>query len=175
MNIALLQQIKQAILEEPLRLRMEDWVSGPSLTNKRPACDTVGCIFGWAVALDRLNHGLVSLKNGENLLAGFWGSFFEDGRDLLDLTEKQATRLAFVGFWPSEFKAAEYAEMTESDGPNPVVVRRWSARDNPQPGVVSKFSMAAWPVAHGLRPQTRKYAELVARRIDHFIATDGRE
>ncbi len=53
MNVELLDQIKQAILEEPRRIRMYDWVTRISDVpeDKRPPCGTVACIAGWAVAL----------------------------------------------------------------------------------------------------------------------------
>lgn len=49
LNVKLLEKIREHILEEPKRLSMSCWlVQGEDLN---PACKTVGCIAGWAVAL----------------------------------------------------------------------------------------------------------------------------
>ena len=147
MNVELLLRIKQLILEEPKRVRMASWSS--NVVPVRPQCDTVACIFGWAVALDRVEHGQGSLSGGCNILKGINIDFLECGGRLLKLNPGQASRLAFVNQWPDQFKAVQ-----EIDG------IWWGA---------------AWPLIGKPAPQTQEYAEIVARRIDHFIATEGRE
>lgn len=55
-GVALLQKVKQAILEEPKRLNMSFWgvVINPDNSEmieeyEAPSCNTVGCIAGWTV------------------------------------------------------------------------------------------------------------------------------
>lgn len=58
----LMEDVNRAILEEPKRLNMSNWVSmfkGEDLTkykyHENPACGTVCCYAGWTVALKGLN------------------------------------------------------------------------------------------------------------------------
>lgn len=49
LNVKLLEKIREHILDEPKRMNMGCWITqGEDL---KPACKTVGCIAGWAVAL----------------------------------------------------------------------------------------------------------------------------
>lgn len=52
MNTPLLRKVQAAILEEPKRLDMGDWVFLDSKSAMAPACGTVGCIAGWSVLLN---------------------------------------------------------------------------------------------------------------------------
>lgn len=101
MNVELLQRVKEHILEEPLRLRMEDWVLTKQMVeddpetyylgdNKNfvfPACNTVGCISGWA-----------------SLLSGFTNGHSSVGQEVLKLSGPEAEGLFWIGNWSPEFK-----------------------------------------------------------------------
>ena len=179
MNTALLLEIRRLILEEPLRLNMRDWSSGITNAPVRPACDTVACIAGWAVAIDR---GGPDLSTATDVLTGYFGDFEYDARCLLELTREQALRLFFVGFWPAQFRAATHTykhNVHISDTPSQDEIDAGYAEvftSAPDPATyLCPHKVAGWPVAVNLQPQTVEYAQLVARRIDHFIATDGAE
>jgi hypothetical protein len=51
----LLTQVRELILEEPLRYNQEVWLKkkGVDYRHQFPACGTVGCVAGWVVALVR--------------------------------------------------------------------------------------------------------------------------
>lgn len=87
LNVELLQRVKQHILEEPARLRMEVWaVQGEPGTTKYtttpgynepneykfPACGTVACIAGWTALLNNpqadLDSSEVRSEYAETLL-----------------------------------------------------------------------------------------------------------
>lgn len=149
MNVEKLLEVKAIILAEPLRVRMDDWASDEFESPLRPACDTVACLAGWTVAMGRIQTGACQFEDGVDILAGYCGDFAIDAQLILGLNAEQARRLFYVGLWPDEFKAPEHDYRSDM--------------------------FADWPVAGNLQPQTAAYAELVARCIDHFIATEGRE
>lgn len=99
MNVKLIRRIQKAILAEPKRVNMSDWAFHPSWVAKRklPRCNTVTCIAGWAVALDRKlrGAGLVAYDcDGVGIAAA--------GRKALDLPSD------FYG--PSLFSALRWPE-----------------------------------------------------------------
>lgn len=47
----LLAEIRQIILEEPKRYDQNMWLLTGAIGERAPACGTVGCVAGWAVAL----------------------------------------------------------------------------------------------------------------------------
>ncbi len=122
MNVELLLKVKEAILEEPSRIDMADWVKADDTV----PCGTVGCIQGWGVALQT---GL----RGWDLVAYFYNPEAYD--DAFDLTPGQQNRLFYEHEWP----------------------------------------YAYWDKLRSYRRQTPEYAQVVADRIDHFIATKGEE
>ena len=101
MNVELLQKVKEHILEEPLRLHMEVWVvtkqafedvSENYLGNYDglvfPACNTVGCISGWA-----------------SVLSGSIDGRSNKGAEFLQLSDAEAEGLFHVAQWPLEFSS----------------------------------------------------------------------
>jgi hypothetical protein len=118
MNVELLQQVKQAILAEPDKFRMDRW-----------SCGTAHCIAGWACLLRDIPivEGDFTTETVSGEYPGLVAS------KLLDLRGRAADKLFYTFGWPSRFRA---------------------------------------PYLGATR---RERAEIAAERIDHFIATDGRE
>jgi len=91
MNIALKNQIKAHILEEPNRLNMDDWFTSLSCVRPKqhPSCGTVACLAGWS----------------HLLTGGDWGdvvnvySFAQELQIHVDL----AYKVCFVDNWPMKF------------------------------------------------------------------------
>lgn len=127
MNVELLQKIKQAILEEPRRIDMTSWALHPLSVENPPACNTVACIAGWAVALTNNLRG--------KALSGFEDGIEYTAEKYLDLPYPFSRRLFYMSRWPRTFQERLIY----------------------------------------LSPRTPEYARVVADRIDHFIATEGRE
>jgi hypothetical protein len=127
MNVELLQQVKQHILENPARLRMDRWVVnrkrcegscsmeatdssfvfnesdwGEPIEQSIPACGTVACIAGWTTIV------------GDNLdpqkAVGFEAPY--RAKELLEIDHEQADRLFYVSNWPEELADA-YIEWLE--------------------------------------------------------------
>ena len=102
-NVKLLRKIQEAIREEPKRINMASFVIYPSLVSKHklPACKTVGCIGGWAVAL-------TTKRRGYKLYAT--RGLSDIAQEVLKLTSDQADRL-FHGAFPNEHPGTKrYAE-----------------------------------------------------------------
>ena len=105
LNVELLQKVKAAILEDPRRLDMCEWVSehpDPEMCTTEvhwlaedqiPPCGTVACIAGWAAVL--AGHRLFSLDAVRAALVG------DDGYAPLN-------DLFYVGHWPYDL-AERYA------------------------------------------------------------------
>lgn len=94
MNTTLLTQIRDHILEEPKRVTMEDWlqrIPKEWVTDRDPACGTIGCIAGWAVVL-----GLPRRKYVYNVST--------TARGVLELSVEEARWLFYVGGWPNQFR-----------------------------------------------------------------------
>lgn len=79
----LLTDVCQAILDEPKRLDMSNWIAvgkfaefAEKRENMRPSCGTLACIAGWTVLLRRNDRALESFRDSEiadtaiNLLLG---------------------------------------------------------------------------------------------------------
>ncbi len=86
--IEIFDQIEIMILEEPKRIRMEYFAFNPDEIpdDERPACNTVGCIGGWAVAIGLKRMG-----------AKLWATAGVEykAQELLELDEVQAERLFY--------------------------------------------------------------------------------
>ncbi len=94
-------KIEAMILEEPKRIRMEGFAYDPSQLpeDQLPACRTVGCIGGWAVAIG-LNK--IGKLHEVNKLGG-------KAQKLIDLDDLEAQRL-FYKFPPGHWGTKEYAD-----------------------------------------------------------------
>ncbi len=107
MNVELLEKVRKHILEEPKRINMKNWIINPFILrdkfqelkyqNKLPACDTVGCIAGWALQVSSKKK-LTSFDKG-------------DAQVKLNLTYEQANRLFLLenmatdkNYWPAYFE-----------------------------------------------------------------------
>lgn len=132
MNVELLKSVREAILEEPLRIDMATWAD---VSHEAP-CGTVGCIYGWAQALSTglRSYDLAEYVKDHLTVRQPTGIMAPDDNPL-DLTPEQAKRLYYAEHWPQEYQDMEWEEV----------------------------------------PQNPEYAQIVANRIDHFIATEGRE
>lgn len=182
MNIELLNKIMDHIEEEPRRFNMETWYEDVSDavkmeaggedydyimeqanrhadlfqdTNDIPPCGAVGCLAGTACilsgAVQPLDKG--DVINGRLVLsyADPAGGWFNAGRTALDLTIEQAKRL----FFPRKGFGLVGSDAEAEEGffwPEPFASEY---RDNSE------------------NPSAR--AEIVKRRIAHFIATNGAE
>lgn len=153
--IKVLKRIKQIILEEPERMVMTNWCSIDHAPDPDecfrfnvPECNTVCCIAGWAVAIkemQRLRLGAIGQPVIKNILSLDFDMVTHD-------YEKDAC----------EFLGLEYVENS------------WVSTAS------RLFFASSWPwlfrmALREVVPQTPEYAAVVARRIDHFIATDGQE
>lgn len=85
------------ILEEPKRMNMDRWCTNPNhVESKRtPACGTVACFGGWAVALSQ--HWKYAQLN-EN----YW-SLAQMAREALGLTKDESDVLFIPQRWPIEY------------------------------------------------------------------------
>ncbi len=129
MNVPLLRKIQAEILKEPRKMNMEIWRMPIDCIpeKRRPPCNTVGCIAGWAVALDKklTSQQFYKIAN-----------IVELGLEALGLKDWfEGKKLFYPAYWPIKY----YNQL-------------------------QKFNYG-----------TKKYAEVVARRINHFIKTDGKE
>ncbi len=100
--IEIFDEIEAMILEEPKRIRMElfRFYMTDLPEDQRPACGTVGCIAGWAVAIGLNVRGEKFEKVVE----------IEDmAQDFLDLNDRQTVRL-FYEFPEEPWGTKEYAE-----------------------------------------------------------------
>lgn len=127
MNVELLEKVKEAILEEPLRIDMNTWAN----EDKSVPCGTVGCIYGWGQAITTKLRGKELWEQIKRKFATITATLDNP----FDISTVQASRLYYEYNWPSEY------------------------RDK----------------LLDFEPQTPEYAQVVADRIDHFIATEGRE
>ena len=149
MNMRLLRRVQRAILKEPKRIRMENWVNAVSLdlvseSSDRPACGTVGCIYGWGKILSsvpresRKNINQIAADLEKKILGPSWNYIepMKDGPELFDITAEQAKGL-FLGY-------------------------------------VGSYERASWPEdlrdrISDLSPGTPEYAQVVSEAIDRFI------
>jgi len=104
MNTQLLEQVRDAILEEPSRFSMKEWVNPNHPGSK---CGTSACIAGFALVLNTTkgDTAIATWKEGIFRWAYDPGYvLFEDARKLLDLTSAQAERLFADRNWPQPWR-----------------------------------------------------------------------
>lgn len=92
MNIPLLLKVKAAILAEPAKFDMDEWVA----RDPSSPCGTTCCIAGHAVAIQQKFESL------KELLA-FPYSVWSMAQDSTELDYQQTKVLFFHDSWPSEF------------------------------------------------------------------------
>jgi hypothetical protein len=96
MNVELLNKVKEQILKEPAQFEMFNWYATELVgfpTVKIPNCGTAACIAGWAISLS---------KNECPRRASNRKDYYEQAREVLDLTPFQADCLFLGHRWPSE-------------------------------------------------------------------------
>lgn len=105
MNTKLLNQVANAILDEPRKFDIRAWVRD----DKESPCGTTVCIAGHALAITRRFGNLKPL-------------FELDEKDLIEsaaqealgLTDQQRRRLFFRPNWPEKFQPIAYREEQET-------------------------------------------------------------
>lgn len=99
-----LVDIRQHILEEPARFRMDLWTD----EDAGPACNTTGCIAGWLILRDwmkREDHAASKVVDvAETIHSELVGSYEEEARKLLDLTYGEGKALFFISGWPASYR-----------------------------------------------------------------------
>ena len=141
----LFDKIEAAILEEPKRINMSNWAFSPALYNKRdlPACQTIGCIAGWAVAIARK-------LRGQALKDYFWDIEI-DAMSLLKLDSIEASRLFGPANWPL----------------------KWRIRlGRHEPGTKA-YAKVVVDYIHWWRKENRPVAKAVKSRKSHVMSTSG--
>lgn len=150
MNVELLKNVEAHILGSPDSLDMFQWWT--------PNCTTVGCIAGWSCQL--AGAPMTALETHNNPRLEFPQSVLGAVRaaQLLELSDEQAARL-FLPECDEEGWDSDGEPICECQGvhwPMPFIKRyqRERLRDE---------------------PNARTLARITAERIEHFIATEGRE
>jgi hypothetical protein len=128
MNIKLLNQVAEAILDEPTKFDMKWWTS-PSDTSP---CGTAACIAGFAVAIKREFKTMRDMRRHHH--SGKVNIRTAAIKHLGIKDADEECRLFGAGYWPIEFK---------------------------------------FPYHEARTPEER--ADVAFWRIQHFIATEGRE
>ena len=149
MNVELLRRVQKAILKEPKRVDMGQWIRtnlfGPKPGAGFPECGTVGCIFGWAETLAkfkslRIQPGTIYKRAQgvrEEVCHLTHPEIASRGARLLDVTIDQAGGL-FLGFLANNFRWGNWPE---------------DLRDR-----LDEYE-----------PGTEEYAQVVSDAIDRFI------
>jgi hypothetical protein len=111
-TIKLLRRVKKHILAEPKRLQMGAWGYRTSETQ----CGTAACIGGWAAILNKLpGKKILELPKFEIYATVDSAPYTSpkeiavgsaQGRNALEITPRQATRLFFVDQWPWKYQRA---------------------------------------------------------------------
>ena len=100
-----LREIRDLILAEPAPINMTDWHTTVSAV--MPACGTIGCIAGWAVACcwaeDRT--AVSDTERFSGVLNGYSGEFLDDAAAWLSLDSDEVRRLFYSLYWPAQFTA----------------------------------------------------------------------
>lgn len=162
MNVELLRKVQKAILEEPLRINMDNWAFTPGeqeLMDQTPRCGTVGCIAGWTIAIQ---FNLFD-SDGDDTLADYGGCYEMAAMSELGLSNVQSNRLFYPHLWPEKFRLA-------------LDIRRGEGDHDPKYPHSSRLISpggSLWEI--GKRAGTPEYAQIVADRIEHFIQTEGEE
>jgi hypothetical protein len=120
-NIDLFQKVKEAILEEPQRLGMGDWIAGPSSfyhVKQKPRCGTVACIAGWAAIVAHRERYQASIP-----LAAEKAKFrpWENAIRELNLPPGDDNKLFYHSSWPHPF-LEQYDGHNEGTAANAAVV-----------------------------------------------------
>lgn len=105
MNIELLLKVREAILLEPKRLDMWNWLGTASKRDNPdgPKCGTIGCISGWACVLkEKEARGLKTFRGAARRLLNDVTIGLLAGADALDLTNRQAGDLFVPSSWPTD-------------------------------------------------------------------------
>jgi len=166
MNVKLLRRVAQTIVRRYKQIDMNHWFDPREGAGR---CNTTACIAGWAETLSHEKEfkGTVKPRQVAKLFNKDFGRFMNRRSRLmsytvelsnrekekvrrsaikrLELTRAQAKRLFFSDQWPEQF-ADDCGRLRASI----------DATDRLSPG-------------------TPEYAKRVAERIEHFIATKGRE
>lgn len=91
----LLDEIRNLILEEPRRYNQEDWLKkkldAHDTSYNFPACNTIGCVAGWTVALKRSERTQRRMLQEEEVTFGH--PFQETAQRILGLTDDQVSYL----------------------------------------------------------------------------------
>lgn len=103
MKIELLEKIKDRITVEPHRFDMGLYFSDDS-----NLCGTTACIAGWAIILAKPDAA-----NGDHDPLSLWEQ--EAGREVLGISEVQASRLFYECSWPKQFKLSGLTMYQASD------------------------------------------------------------
>lgn len=97
MNTRLLNQVANAILDEPTKFNMQDWV----MADDQSPCGTSACIAGHVVIQSRGYRKVSSLLKNEQTDAVY---IPDDARTALGLNYVESLPLFHVGNWPRGFK-----------------------------------------------------------------------
>jgi hypothetical protein len=122
LNVKLLLRVKEMILSDPKRLRMETYVAMLDGNSSRifmdeselscpiPECKTIACIAGWTCILgDKEN--LIKSFNYSNSYGGlFRYDYLVVAKRLLNINN---TSLFYLGTWPTELSRAYFAAKTQ--------------------------------------------------------------
>lgn len=160
-NFKLLRDVRDAVLAEPARVNMDLGVSTyafassdhrvPTVSTKRPMCDTVACIAGWGVTIK--NHA-----------AGRRNPYMSLVRSLVKQEE-----LTTDNFCTGK-------EFIPWDVIEPLAVEAFGFPDEFDSDTL--FKDDCWPepfktLLTTVKPGTYAYAGVVADRINHFIESYG--
>lgn len=117
-NFKLLREVRDAVLDEPAIINMavpvcNFAVAKDSDSIKKPLCNTVGCIAGWAVAIKHDVLGepntvkalAAKLHHGHNIKAIDWDFIENEAIKILGLPMEMDTDELFqADCWPDEFR-----------------------------------------------------------------------
>lgn len=106
MNVKLLNQVANAILDEPTRFDMSTWVEYSTSST----CGTTACIAGHAVAIAREFPSLKSVKSMDD---GDMLAVVVAARWLID--SPNCSALFHVDEWPTEFRHELYDTNTPEE------------------------------------------------------------
>ncbi len=115
-----LEQVAKAVENDPLIVAMSQFsfskLDRINYHLQEPACGTVGCIAGWAVAMD--------LPKSTDLLKMSQTEISDMALKILDLGEAQENLLFYASYWPEPFKSQiEYAPVQTQEYADIVAAR----------------------------------------------------
>ncbi len=104
LNHPLIEQIIEKILAEPRAFNMEIVLQEAGEAGQygelAPACNTVGCIAGWAVLL---THGIQQAHTYTHPGLKPRQDIIEEAAGLLGMSKQEAKQVFFVENWPDPF------------------------------------------------------------------------